>query len=107
MKRLKYIFLGLFVIFLATNKSVAQKKSNKSEKAQKESKKPKAFHIHQHVMVTMKDGTEVEAVVHSHMTKKKYWVRQWHSGREGAVKEKYIRALSDSEVTELKKTKKK
>lgn len=58
-------------------------------------------------MVTLKDGTEVEAVVHSHMSRKVYWVRQWHSGREGAVKEKYLRALSDGEISALEEKKKK
>lgn len=106
MKNVKLIIALLFVIFLASHEGLAQKKSKKG-KTNTESEKPKAFHIHQHVMITMKDGSEVEAVVHSHFSKKKYWVRQWHSGREGAVKEKYIRALSESEVAELKKTKKK
>lgn len=106
MKNIKIILAVLFVILVASHDGLAQKKA-KSTKAKTESEKPKAFHIHQHVMVTMKDGTEVEAVVHSHFSKKKYWVRQWHSGREGAVKEKYMRALSEGEITELKKTKKK
>ncbi|MEO9966615.1 MAG: hypothetical protein ABJF11_12535 [Reichenbachiella sp.] len=103
---LKLIFASVLFLFLFSGSASAQKKMNHRPK--KESAKPKkAFHIHQHVMVTMKDGSQVEAVVHSHMTKKKYWVRQWHSGREGAVKEKYMRALSEGEVTELKKSKKK
>ncbi|SMD31692.1 hypothetical protein SAMN04488029_0037 [Reichenbachiella faecimaris] len=106
MKHLKLILTTLLLVFLTAQVSLAQKKNYKS-KPQKESTKPKAFHVHQHVMVTMKDGSQVEAVVHSHFSKKKYWVRQWHSGREGAVKEKYIRALSDDEVAELKKGKKK
>lgn len=106
MKNIKLIIAVLFVMLLAGHEGLAQKKAGKG-KENTEATKPKAFHLHQHVMVTMKDGTEVEAVVHSHISKKKYWVRQWHSGREGAVKEKYIRALSESEVTELKKTKKK
>ncbi|MEO9806128.1 MAG: hypothetical protein ABJF04_22905 [Reichenbachiella sp.] len=103
--KVKIILASALLIFMASSASFAQKKYKGKSKT--ESSKPKAFHIHQHVMVTMKDGSQVEAVVHSHMSKKKYWVRQWHSGREGGVKEKYMRALSDNEVTELKKTKKK
>lgn len=106
MNNFKIILTTTLLLFFATEASFAQSRKSNS-KSQKEVKKPKAFHIHQHVMVTMKDGSQVEAVVHGHMTKKKYWVRQWHSGREGAVKEKYMRALSDNEVTELKKSKKK
>ncbi|MEP2026383.1 MAG: hypothetical protein ABJH98_08395 [Reichenbachiella sp.] len=106
MKHLKLILTTVLLLFFTAHVSLAQKKNSKSS-PKKESAKPKAFHIHQHVMVTMKDGSQVEAVVHSHFSKKKYWVRQWHSGREGAVKEKYLRALSESEVSELKKTKKK
>ena len=106
MKRIKIILATALVVLFASHGSFAQKKSKRS-KSQTESGKPKAFHLHQHVMVTMKDGSQVEAVVHSHVSKKKYWVRQWHSGREGAVNQKYIRALSDGEITELKKTNKK
>ncbi|UXX78399.1 hypothetical protein N7E81_13640 [Reichenbachiella carrageenanivorans] len=102
MKKIK-IILTLFVLtFSISHVTMAQKKEN-----EKESNKPKAFHLQQHVMVTMKDGSQVEAVVHSHVSKKKYYVRQWHSGKEGVVHEKYIRALSEGEVAELKKTKKK
>lgn len=103
--KIKIIFVSVVFMFFVGTTCLAQNKSRSRTKT--ESAKPKAFHIHQHVMVTMKDGSQVEAVVHSHMSKKKYWVRQWHSGREGGVKEKYMRALSESEVTELKKTKKK
>lgn len=103
--KLKIILASALLIFLGSSVSFAQKKYNRKSKT--ESSKPKAFHVHQHVMVTMKDGSQVEAVVHGHTSKKKYWVRQWHSGREGSVKEKYMRALSDSEVSELKKSKKK
>lgn len=105
MVKLKLIITSIFLVFVVSSMSFAQK--SKGSKSQTESTKPKAFHLHQHVMVTMKDGSQVEAVVHSHMTKKKYWVRQWHSGREGAVKEKYMRALSEGEISELEKTKKK
>lgn len=105
MKTIRYLLAAVLVVFLASHSSVGQKRPK--FKPQKESSKPKAYHVHQHVMVTMKDGTQVEAVVHGHISKKKYWVRQWHSGREGNVHEKYIRALNESEITELKKTKKK
>ena len=105
MKTIKLLLLILALGLFATHQGIAQK--SKKPKYQKETNKPKAYHVHQHVMVTMKDGTQVEAVVHGHISKKKYWVRQWHSGREGQVHEKYMRALSESEVSELKKTKKK
>lgn len=103
---MKTIFLFLVLFIAAGSVSYAQRGKSKSN-ARTATEKPKAFHIKQHVMVTMKDGTEVEAVVHSHMSKKKYWVRQWHSGRKGVVKEKYMRALSEGEIAELKKNKKK
>ena len=61
-----------------------------------------AFHVHQHVMVTMKDGREIEAVIHGHVSKKKYYVREYHSRRQGKVHEKYIRAMSESEIEALK-----
>lgn len=105
MKKIKIILTLLALTFSISHATMAQKKEK--GKTEKEANKPKAFHVHQHVMVTMKDGSQVEAVVHSHVSKKKYYVRQWHSGKEGVVHEKYIRALSEDEVTELKKTKKK
>ncbi|WP_422358749.1 hypothetical protein [Reichenbachiella sp.] len=105
MKTIKLVLMVLALAMFASHQGVAQK--SKKPKYKSETNKPKAFRVHQHVMVTMKDGSQVEAVVHGHISKKKYWVRQWHSGREGKVHEKYMRALSESEVTELKKTKKK
>lgn len=105
MKTIKLLLVVFALSIFAAHQGVAQK--SKKPKYKKESKTPKAYHVHQHVMVTMKDGSQVEAVVHGHISKKKYWVRQWHSGREGQVHEKYIRALSESEVSDLKKTKKK
>ena len=107
MKYFKIILSVLALIFFSTQISFAQKKAKKENVSQKESTTPKAFHVKQHVMVTLKDGSQVEAVVHGHVSKKKYWVRQWHSGREGNVHEKYIRALTESEVSELKNSKKK
>lgn len=86
------------VLLLLSGAALAQEEGDK--------KTSKGFHIKQHVMITMKDGSEVEGVIHSHISKNKYWVRQYHTGHQGKVKAKFLRALSDSEVSELKKKKK-
>ncbi|MGL1886113.1 MAG: hypothetical protein OCD76_06330 [Reichenbachiella sp.] len=73
--------------------------------AQKSEMKKHAYHINEHVMVTRKDGAQVECVIHGHVGRKSYWVRQYHSGNQGKVKEKFIRPLSEEEVSNLTKKK--
>ena len=46
----------------------------------------------------MKDGTEQESVVHGHHTKNKYYVRKWHSSRQGLVHRKYMRHMTKEEI---------
>lgn len=60
------------------------------------------FHVHQHVMVTLESGKEVQAIIHGHVSKKKYYVRQYKSRRQGKVHEKYMRPLTESEMSALK-----
>ncbi|MCV9386267.1 hypothetical protein [Reichenbachiella ulvae] len=69
-------------------------KNKKEEKATQENKQ-EVYQVRQHVMVTLKSGQEVEAVVYGHISKNKYWVRQIGSSRQGKVKVKYMRPVSE------------
>ncbi|UXP31260.1 hypothetical protein N6H18_12965 [Reichenbachiella agarivorans] len=98
----KYLILTILMMlfcFAAMCQDSAQGKGTTKDDAKKE----QAFHIHQHVMVTMSDGRQVEAVVHGHISKNKYWVREYHGGKQGKVKAKYMRPMSEQEVADLKK----
>ncbi|MFY0625635.1 MAG: hypothetical protein JXR07_05040 [Reichenbachiella sp.] len=103
---IKKILPALALMILVAFSAQAQKvKKTQAYDAEKH-----AFHVHQHVMVTMKDGREKEAVIHGHISKKKYYVREYHSRRQGEVHEKYLRALTEGEIEALhakKKAKKK
>ena len=94
------MFKKLFTTFMLTMSItlcvLAQDKSKGDEKSKH------AFQVHQHVHVTLADGSEVEAIIHGHISKKKYYVRQVHSQKQGKVHEKYIRAMSESEIANLK-----
>ena len=99
---IKKVFTALTIILFFAFSASAQKQKSKDYNPDHHT-----FHVHQHVMVTMKDGRQVEAVIHGHVSKKKYYVRQYHSKRQGKVHEKYIRALTEEEITALKEKKKK
>lgn len=66
------------------------KNGGDSKKSNKE-----VYQIKEHVIVVMKDGREIEAVVNGHISKKKYWVREVGSKRQGKVKAKYMRPVSE------------
>lgn len=65
--------------------------------------KPVVYHPKQHVMVRMRDGKEVPAVITSMKSKKKYYVRQYGKSRHGLVHERYIRKMTSEEEASLKK----
>ncbi|MEO9965051.1 MAG: hypothetical protein ABJF11_04635 [Reichenbachiella sp.] len=62
------------------------KKSNSS--------KEEVIHVREHVMVVMKDGTQVEAVVLGRYSNNKYWVRAIGTDKQGAVHKKYLIPIS-------------
>lgn len=94
----KKILQLVLTFMLLSSVVIAQK-----DKGEKKSKN--AFQVKQHVMITMKDGSEIEGVIHSHISRNNYWVRQYHNGRQGKVKAKYLRPLSETEVANLTKKK--
>lgn len=93
--------LSISLILLSVNfSSLAYGIGGKNKKEEKETKETKetkqeAYQVKDHVMVTLKNGKEVEAVIYGHISKNKYWVRQLGSSRQGKVKVKYIRPLSE------------
>ena len=99
---IRKIIATLFVLVLVTGTSLAQKKYQDHDQSTTH-----AFHVHQHVYVTMEDGREVEAIIHGHVSKKKYYVRQVGSNKQGKVHEKYIRAMTEEEVAAMKERRKK
>ncbi|MBU2916172.1 hypothetical protein [Reichenbachiella agariperforans] len=94
---------SLFICFTALCQEDGKTKKNKEQVKSGDVSEKHAFHIHQHVMITKKDGAQVEAVIHGHLSRKTYWVREWHGNREGKVKEKYMRPMTEQEVATLKK----
>ncbi len=94
----KALFLVAVVFCLAFSATAQKKKAYNPEHHN--------FHVHQHVWVQLRDGREVEAVIHGHISKKKYYVRQYHSKRQGKVHEKYIRAMSEEEIAALREKEK-
>ena len=96
----KKVFSTLIIILVVAFSASAQKKKSYNPDHH-------AYHVHQHVWVTMKDGREVEAVIHGHISKKKYYVRQYGSKRQGKIHEKFIRAMSEAEIEAAKERRKK
>ncbi|WP_109830578.1 hypothetical protein [Reichenbachiella versicolor] len=80
------IAITLMMVCLAVGVVLAQKKNNSQESGH-------AFKINEHVLVTMPDGKQVEAIIHGHVSKKKYYVRQVGSNKQGKVHEKFIKSL--------------
>lgn len=90
--------IPVFVFFLV---AALSSQAQMMKKTQEYDEDKHAFHVHEHVMVTMKDGREVHAVIHGHVSRTKYYVREYKSRRQGKVHKKFIRPLNESEQAEL------
>lgn len=65
--------------------------------------KPEVFHNGQYVMVTMKNGTEVAAIIHGCKSKKQYWVRKIGGKRQGLVHRRFLRPMTVAETAQIQK----
>ena len=96
---LSTVLLSICISF--TSVVTAQQKKEESKK----SKAPTTYRYNQFVMVTMKDGSKIPAIISSVKSKNKYWIRQYGGKQRGLVSKKFLRPMTKAEIAELKKSK--
>lgn len=90
MKNLIISFLIVSCGFGTVNASRISDYTSNSKKTSIE----KTISIRQYVMVTMKDGTLVKAIVLGRVSNNKFWVRKVGDDRQGIVHKKHITPIS-------------
>ena len=66
-------------------------------------KTSQSFKYDQYVMVTMKDGSEIPAIIASVKSKNKYYLRKIGGGRGGLVNSKFLRPMTNEELDKYKR----
>lgn len=72
------------------------KVNNKIESNYHNSKTEKVIRVRQYVLVEMKDGTVVKAIVLGRQGNNKFWVRKVGAKRQGMVHKKHIIPLTEN-----------
>ena len=86
-----FVFFSVFIAFT----SFSQPSKSKEDKVN--------YKYNQYVMVTLKNGSEVPAVIASVRSTKQYYVRQLGGGKTGLVHRKHLRLMTKEEIVDFKR----